>query len=259
MKRVMVTVCASLLAVALSGCSGGEGASTTELSDTGGSVAAKEQASKPPAEQSCEHQWVAATCTVPPTCSECGATEGEPAGHQMGGWQASKEATCAEAGIETAQCAVCGEAQERETEKAEHSPGKWKTVSKPSVDPDGDITPGKKVKECKVCGEEIDSKETTIEATKGQLNALRKAGDYLDLTAFSKKGLADQLEFEKFSKEDAEWAVKNCGADWKEQAAKKAQDYLDMMSFSRDGLIDQLEFEGFTHKQAVYGVDKVGL
>ena len=77
--------------------------------------------------------------------------------------------------------------------------------------------------------------------------------------AFSKKGLADQLEFEKFSKEDAEWAVKNCGADWKEQAAKKAQDYLDMMSFSRDGLIDQLEFEGFTHKQAVYGVDKVGL
>lgn len=262
MKKLSAIICVSLLVVVLSGCSGGKEASKVELSDTGGaggSTTAEERGTEASTVQSCEHQWVEATCTTPRTCSKCEMIEGDPLGHQMGTWQTSKEATCAEAGLEVAQCTVCGESQERETEKAEHSPGKWKTVSKPSVDPSGDVTPGKKVKNCKICGEEVDSKETTIEVTNSQLNALRRAGEYLDLMAFSKEGLADQLEFEKFSKEDAEWAVENCGADWKEQAAKKAQDYLDMMSFSRDGLIDQLEFEGFTHKQAVYGVDKVGL
>ena len=32
----------------------------------------------------CNHQWQDATCTVPKTCSECGETEGEPAGHTPG-------------------------------------------------------------------------------------------------------------------------------------------------------------------------------
>ena len=32
-------------------------------------------------EDSCEHTWVAATCTEAKKCSECGKTEGEPAGH----------------------------------------------------------------------------------------------------------------------------------------------------------------------------------
>ena len=76
---------------------------------------------------------------------------------------------------------------------------------------------------------------------------------------FSYTGLIKQLEYEKYSHEDAVYAADNCGADWNEQAAKAAKDYLDVMSFSRQGLIDQLEYEGYTHEQAVFGVNSVGL
>lgn len=94
--------------------------------------------------------------------------------------------------------------------------------------------------------------------TTGQKNALAKAKDYLSIMAFSRSGLIKQLEYEKFSTEDATFAADNCGANWNEQAAKKAQDYIDMMSFSRQGLIDQLKYEGFTQAQAEYGVSAVG-
>lgn len=95
--------------------------------------------------------------------------------------------------------------------------------------------------------------------TFSQQQAVSKALDYLDYTAFSKSGLAKQLKFEGFSKKEAEFAVEYIDVDWKEQAALKAEDYLDYSSFSRKGLIAQLEFEGFTRKQAEYGAKKAGL
>lgn len=98
----------------------------------------------------------------------------------------------------------------------------------------------------------------TGEPTMGQKNALAKAKSYLNYSAFSYKGLIEQLEYEKFSNADATYAVDNCGADWFEQAVKKAKSYLSFMSFSRDGLIEQLEYDGFTHEQAVYGVEQNG-
>jgi hypothetical protein len=104
--------------------------------------------------------------------------------------------------------------------------------------------------------------EAEAAAKKGtisQQNALRKAGDYLKYTAFSRPGLIGQLEFEKYSTEDATWAVDRVTVDWNEQSAKKAKSYLEYSSFSRSGLIDQLLFEGYTPEQAEYGVSKTGL
>lgn len=98
-----------------------------------------------------------------------------------------------------------------------------------------------------------DSNETI-----GQKNALKSAESYLNYTAFSYKGLIEQLEYEQFSHEDAVYAADNCGADWYEQAAKSAKSYLDYTSFSRSGLIDQLVYEGFSYEQAEYGVDANG-
>lgn len=95
--------------------------------------------------------------------------------------------------------------------------------------------------------------------TLSQKNAVRKAEEYLDFMAFSKKGLIKQLEFEGFSNEDATYAVNKLNVDWKEQAVKKAEEYLDFTSFSRKGLIEQLEYEGFTREEATYAVDKIGL
>ncbi|MGV8907030.1 MAG: Ltp family lipoprotein [Acetobacterium sp.] len=94
--------------------------------------------------------------------------------------------------------------------------------------------------------------------TMGQKNALGKAKEYLDYTAFSHNSLIEQLKYEGFSDEDAIYAADNCGADWNGQAAQKALEYLDYSSFSRSGLIDQLMYEGFTGDQAEYGATTVG-
>ena len=94
-------------------------------------------------------------------------------------------------------------------------------------------------------------------ASSGEKNALEKALQYLDYTAFSYSGLIEQLEFEGFTHSEAAYGADHCGADWNEQAAKKAKQYLEYSPFSRSELIDQLVFEGFTRQQAEYGVSKV--
>lgn len=103
------------------------------------------------------------------------------------------------------------------------------------------------------------SEESSSNVTLSQKNALKKAKSYLDYSSFSRSGLIKQLEFEKFSLEDATYAVDNCGANWNEQAIKKAKSYLDYSSFSAQGLIDQLKFEGFTQKEAEYAIKSIGL
>lgn len=108
---------------------------------------------------------------------------------------------------------------------------------------------------------EVTTKESTTNApdiSMGKKNALRSAQSYLQFSAFSYKGLIEQLEYEGYSKEDATYAVDNCGADWFAQAKKSAESYISISSFSKSGLIDQLEYEGFTHEQAVYGAEAVG-
>ena len=89
--------------------------------------------------------------------------------------------------------------------------------------------------------------------------AMSKAISYLSFTSFSEEGLYEQLIFEGFSEDDARNAVKNCGADWKEQAALKAAQYLEIHSFTREELIEQLEYEGFSPIEASYGVRANGL
>lgn len=96
-------------------------------------------------------------------------------------------------------------------------------------------------------------------ASISQANALASAKDCLRYSAFSYSGLIKQLEYEKYSHEDAVYAADNCGANWKEQAARSAKEYLEFTSFSRGRLIDQLEYEGFTSEQAAFGADAVGL
>ncbi len=95
-------------------------------------------------------------------------------------------------------------------------------------------------------------------ATMGMKNALASAKNYLSFSAFSYKGLIEQLKYEQYSDEEAVYAVENCGADWNEQAAKSAENYLSFSSFSRQELKDQLIYEGFTEQQAEYGVSAVG-
>jgi hypothetical protein len=96
------------------------------------------------------------------------------------------------------------------------------------------------------------------EVSPGQRNALAKARDYLRHTAFSKKGLVNQLVSEGFSQDESGFAVANVGADWDEQAAKKANDYLSHMAFSKIGLVNQLVSEGFPQDESELAVANVG-
>lgn len=49
--------------------------------------------------------------------------------------------------------------------------------------------------------------------TTGQRNALNSAKSYLRVSSFSRQGLVDQLAYEGYTTEEAEFAVDNCGAD----------------------------------------------
>jgi hypothetical protein len=100
--------------------------------------------------------------------------------------------------------------------------------------------------------------EQTASETIGQKNARESAESYLKFSAFSRQGLIDQLEFEDYSTEDAEYAVDALNVDWNEQAAKSAASYLEFSSFSKQGLIDQLVFEGYTKSEAEYGAKAAG-
>lgn len=112
-----------------------------------------------------------------------------------------------------------------------------------------------------VSEEQSDSQDVvpTSNETVSQRNAVKKAKSYLGYSAFSRDGLVAQLEYEKFSHEDAVYGADNSGADWNEQAVKKAKSYMDYSAFSRGSLIQQLQYEKFTLEQAEYGADGVGL
>lgn len=106
-------------------------------------------------------------------------------------------------------------------------------------------------------------KEQTTEPTEdnvslGMKNALESAKSYISYSSFSYTGLIEQLEYEKYSHEEAVYGADNCGADWNEQAKLSAKSYIDYSDFSYDGLIEQLEYEGFTNEEAIYGADNCG-
>lgn len=88
-------------------------------------------------------------------------------------------------------------------------------------------------------------------------NAVRAAQHYLSVMPFSQQGLSEQLVFEGYSQEDADYAAATVDADWNEQAVKKARDYDKVMPMSDAELVNQLIFDGFTQEQAQYGVDNM--
>ena len=94
--------------------------------------------------------------------------------------------------------------------------------------------------------------------TQGQKNALKSAKSYISIMDFSRDGLIEQLEYEKYTYDQAVYGANNCGANWNEEAAESARSYISWMEFSREELIDQLLYEGFTYDQAEYGVQAVG-
>ncbi len=95
--------------------------------------------------------------------------------------------------------------------------------------------------------------------------ALGSAENYIKTMAFSKAKLYDQLTSdygEKFTAEQAQYAVDNVEADWNAEAAESARNYQDTMGMSGAALIDQLTSdygEKFTYEEAQQAVDQLGM
>ena len=108
-----------------------------------------------------------------------------------------------------------------------------------------------------------ESKEVEDKVPMEYKQALKSAQNYIDVMAFSKQGLYDQLTSEyaeKYSDEAAQYAIDNVKADYKEEAVEAAKNYLDTMSFSKEGLKDQLTSQyadKYTEEEAQYAIDKV--
>ena len=112
------------------------------------------------------------------------------------------------------------------------------------------------------------SSSTTSESTSNFIpreyqNALRSAKNYLSYSAFSKQGLYEQLisEYgEQYPAEAAQYAVDNCGADWKSEALESAKNYLKYSPMSDAELYEQLTSEygeNFTPEEAQYAIDNL--
>jgi hypothetical protein len=108
-------------------------------------------------------------------------------------------------------------------------------------------------------GPVFDVAPPAVQYTPSQEQAIKKAESYLSHMAFSAAGLVDQLEYEGFSTDDANFAVFMIDADWMKQAELKAASYLNSSSFSCSGLIDQLEYEEFTTDEARHGAESTGI
>lgn len=100
--------------------------------------------------------------------------------------------------------------------------------------------------------------EIQEKVTMGESQALKKAQEYLEVSAFSYDGLVEQLMYDQFSEDEAKYAADKCGADWHEQAIAKAKEYLELSSFSAKGLMEQLQYDGFTYIEAYMAVLSLG-
>ncbi|GAA2880365.1 Ltp family lipoprotein [Enterococcus casseliflavus] len=100
--------------------------------------------------------------------------------------------------------------------------------------------------------------QTENEGSSEQRRAIARAESYTNLMAFSRARLIQQLEFEGFPHNDAQWAVDQLTIDWNEQALKKANSYHSLMSLPPDNIRRLLTFEDFSEEQIDYAMTNIG-
>lgn len=95
------------------------------------------------------------------------------------------------------------------------------------------------------------------------MNALEKAKTYSETMFMSKAAIYDQLvseHGERFTAEEAQYAVDTLAVDYKENALQKAKSYQDSMAMSPSAIYEQLTSEygeQFTAEEAQYAIDNL--
>lgn len=87
--------------------------------------------------------------------------------------------------------------------------------------------------------------------------ALSSALNHLHETSFSKKSLKDVLIREGYPIRETEYALKHCGADWKEQAVRSSLILLHFSVFSKEELTLRLSSDGYTEEEVSYAVGRI--
>ena len=89
--------------------------------------------------------------------------------------------------------------------------------------------------------------------------ALGKAKSYNSLFHMSKKRMYSQLtsDFDKFSNDEAQYAIDHLEADYKYNALFNAKNYRKLFNMSKSGLFNQLTsyIDGFTEEEANYAIN----
>jgi len=94
-------------------------------------------------------------------------------------------------------------------------------------------------------------------------NALAEANKYLEIFDLSKQRLYEQLispHGGEYSLKAAQYAVENCGANWRQNSVKSGRGYLEIFNWSKERLFKQLsseQGEQFTRADAQYAVDVI--
>lgn len=94
-------------------------------------------------------------------------------------------------------------------------------------------------------------------------NALKSAESYSETMNMSKKGIYNQLTSEsgeRFTSEEAQYAVDKLKADYNQNALQKAKEYQETMSMSPESIRDQLTSdygEQFTAEEANFAISQL--
>jgi len=205
-----------------------------------------------------EHSWKDATCEDAKVCSACGKIDGEPLGHSVKEWTTTKETSCSSEGERSGICDRCKKECVESIEKLPHNEGEWTVIKDFVFRSDGTVTPGMEATVCTVCGEQISTREYTVELTLSQKNAVIAAYDEINFWHCGPSFLANDIlaDFNDFPIEDAKFAVAHMSIDWDEQAVLYAQE--NSSGASKAGLTNEMQYYGFSSAQIENALKEVG-
>ncbi len=208
----------------------------------------------------CTHDWEAATCQTPKTCSKCGATEGEVTAHV---WKQDEN------GFHI--CSLCGRVQD-----AQRDPEGDEQDTDPTVTLNEDEQAALETAQGHLErmafsrqglidllvyeGFTQEAAEVAVDhcGADWQAQAVRSGEEYVEYLAISHAGLRPMLEFELFTQDEIDYAMKQLeDIDWDAEAAEYVlQELNDGVSYS--GLMAQMEEEGFTEGQIQDAIASAG-
>ena len=128
-----------------------------------------------------------------------------PLEHVIYTYETTLEPTCTTNGKKEGVCSLCGETINKEIDKIAHiDDNAWVVIKNPT-----DTSLGEKVTHCTVCGGTVQT--LTFDLSMEEKNAIKKAESYLSHMSFSRSRLIEQLKYEGFTDEQAEYGVSAVG------------------------------------------------